>query len=53
LEALTNLRLFANTGYQDRREKKKIFQLRSKHQGRNDVGNKHHLVGFRVDAIYK
>jgi hypothetical protein len=35
-------------------EGKKIyqFQLRSKQQGRNDVGNKNHIVGFRVDAIY-
>jgi hypothetical protein len=52
LEALTNLFLFANTEYHDQREKNN-FQLRSKPQGRNDVGNKHHFVGFRVDAIYK
>lgn len=46
-----NLDVFLYTEYHDRREK--VFLLRSKQQGLNCAGGNHHIVGFRVDAIYK
>jgi hypothetical protein len=51
LEALTNLRLLPTQNIMI--EEKKKLQLRSKQQRRNDVVNRHHIVGFHVDAIYK